>query len=201
MNNLEDTYRRMTRAIIAEHEQVFEKLDMAQLKTFLDAIVKARNIFVYGSGREGISMRGFAMRLAHLGKPTYWLFDDTTIGMHEGDLLILADGRGDVGIHRYFVKRAHESGAAIAVITGLPEGQLAKEYADVVLYVHATVYLDEGAMGPGAPRQQDVVPTLQPMGNQFEQHLYLLMDVVAILLKDEMGLSYADMEARHRNIE
>ena len=201
MNNLEDTYRRMTRAIIAEHEQVFEKLNMAQLKTFLDAIVKARNIFVYGSGREGISMRGFAMRLAHLGKPTYWLFDDTTIGMHEGDLLILADGRGDVGIHRYFVKRAHESGAAIAVITGLPEGQLAKEYADVVLYVHATVYLDEGAMGPGAPRQQDVVPTLQPMGNQFEQHLYLLMDVVAILLKDEMGLSYADMEARHRNIE
>lgn len=201
MNNLEDTYRRMTRAIIAEHEQVFEKLNMAQLKTFLDAIVKARNIFVYGSGREGISMRGFAMRLAHLGKPTYWLFDDTTIGMHEGDLLILADGRGDVGIHRYFVKRAHESGAAIAVITGLPEGQLAREYADVVLYVHATVYLDEGAMGPGAPRQQDVVPTLQPMGNQFEQHLYLLMDVVAILLKDEMGLSYADMEARHRNIE
>lgn len=201
MNNLEDTYRRMTRAIIAEHEQVFEKLDMAQLKTFLDAIVKARNIFVYGSGREGISMRGFAMRLAHLGKPTYWLFDDTTIGMHEGDLLILADGRGDVGIHRYFVKRAHESGAAIAVITGLPEGQLAREYADVVLYVHATVYLDEGAMGPGAPRQQDIVPTVQPMGNQFEQHLYLLMDVVAILLKDEMGLSYADMEARHRNIE
>jgi 6-phospho-3-hexuloisomerase len=201
MNNLEDTYRQMTRAIIAEHEQVFEKLDMSQLKAFLDAIVKARNIFVYGSGREGISMRGFAMRLAHLGKPTYWLFDDTTIGMHEGDLMILADGRGDVGIHRYFVKRAHESGATIAVITGLPEGQLAKEYADVVLYVHATVYLDEGAMGPGAPRQQDVVPTVQPMGNQFEQHLYLLMDVVAILLKDEMGLSYADMEARHRNIE
>ena len=201
MNNPADTYRRMTRAIIAEHGQVFEKLDMAQLKAFLDAIVKARNIFVYGSGREGISMRGFAMRLAHLGKPTYWLFDDTTIGMHEGDLLILADGRGDVGIHRYFVKRAHESGAAIAVITGLPEGQLAREYADVVLYVHATVYLDEGAMGPGAPRQKDVVPTVQPMGNQFEQHLYLLMDVVAILLKDEMGLSYADMASRHRNIE
>jgi 6-phospho-3-hexuloisomerase len=196
-----DTYKQMTQAIIAEHKQVFEKLDMAQLKTFLDAIVKARNIFVYGSGREGISMRGFAMRLAHLGKPTYWLFDDTTIGMHEGDLLILADGRGDVGIHRYFVKRAHESGAAIAFITGLPEGQLAKEYSDVVLYVHATVYLDEKSMGPDAPRQGDVVPTVQPMGNQFEQHLYLLMDVVAILLKDEMGLSYADMESRHRNIE
>ena len=201
MNRTENTYRQMTRAIIAEHAQVFEKLDMAQLEAFLGAIVKARHIFVYGSGREGISMRGFAMRLAHLGKPTFWLFDDTTIGMHAGDLLILADGRGDVGIHRYFVRRAHESGAAIALVTGLPQGQLAREYADLVLFVHATVYLDEGAMGEGAPRQMDVVPTVQPMGNQFEQHLYLLMDVVAILLKDKLGLSYADMESRHRNIE
>ncbi len=201
MNDMETTYRQMTRAIVAEHAQVFEKLDMAQLEAFLGAIEKARHIFVYGSGREGISMRGFAMRLAHLGKPTYWLFDDTAIGMHAGDLLILADGRGDVGIHRYFVRRAHESGATIAMVTGLPEGGLARTYADVILFVHSTVYLDEKSMGPDAPRQKDAVPTVQPMGNQFEQHLYLLMDVVAILLKDRLGLSYADMESRHRNIE
>lgn len=197
----QDTYRQLSEAIVREHEAVFAKLDMQQLRAFMDAIIKARNIFVYGSGREGISMRSFAMRLAHLGKPTHWLFDDTTPGMHAGDLLILSDGRGDVGIHRYFVKRAKESGATIAMVTGLPEGALAKTYADVVLFVHATVYLDEAAMGPDAPRQHDVVPTVQPMGNQYEQHLYLLMDIVAILLREDMGLSYADMETRHRNIE
>jgi 6-phospho-3-hexuloisomerase len=199
--NSTETYRRLTRAIVEEHAKVFELLDMAQLDAFVDAIVKANNIFVYGSGREGISMRGFAMRLSHLGKRTFWLFDDTTIGMHEGDLLILSDGRGDVGIHRYFVKRAHESGAKIAMITGLPEGYLARTYADLILFVHATVYLDEKAMGPDAPRQHDAVPTVQPMGNQYEQHLYLLLDVVAILVKDALGQTYEDMEARHRNIE
>jgi 6-phospho-3-hexuloisomerase len=196
-----ETYRKLTRAIVEEHEKVFGMLDMAQLKAFVDAIAGAGSIFVYGSGREGISMRGFAMRLAHLGKRAYWLFDDTTVGMHEGDLFILADGRGDVGIHRYFVKRAHESGAKIAMVTGLPEGYLARTYADLILFVHSTVYLDEKAMGPDAPRQHDVVPTMQPMGNQFEQHLYLLMDVIAILVKDALGQSYDDMEARHRNIE
>ena len=56
--------------------------------------------------------------------------------MHAGDLLILSDGRGD-GIHRYFVKRAKES-ATIAMVTGLPEGALARDYADA-LFVHATV--------------------------------------------------------------
>ncbi len=198
---MRETYDNLTWAIVDEHRKVFEKLDMAQLEAFVDAVAKSENIFVYGSGREGISMRGFAMRLAHLGKRAYWLFDDTTVGMHEGDLFILADGRGDVGIHRYFVRRAHEAGAKIAMVTGLPEGNLAKTYADLILFVHSTVYLDEKSMGPDAPRQHDVVPTVQPMGNQFEQHLYLLMDVVAILVKDAMGLSYSDMEARHRNIE
>ncbi|MFR8546519.1 MAG: 6-phospho-3-hexuloisomerase, partial [[Clostridium] scindens] len=95
-----DTYKKYYQAIIQEHEAVFEKLDMEQLKGFVDLIVKSNKIFVHGAGREGISLRGFAMRLAHLGKPTYWLMDDTTIGMHEGDLLIISDGFGDVGIHR-----------------------------------------------------------------------------------------------------
>ena len=146
-------------------------------------------------------MRGFAMRLAHLGKPTYWLMDDTTIGMHEGDLFIISDGRGDVGIHRRIVEQASKTGAKIAMVTCLPEGNLARNYADLILFVHSTVYMAETANDPNAPKQHDVVPTVQPMGNQYEQHLYLLMDIIAILLKDEMGMSYEDMEANHRNIE
>ena len=196
-----DTYNKFAKMIVEEHDAVFQKLDMGQLKDLLDAIIAAKHVFVYGTGREGISMRGFAMRLAHLGKPTFWLMDDTTIGMHEGDLFILADGRGDVGIHRRIVEQASASGARIAMITGLPEGYLAKNYADLILFVHSTVYLGDTSKNPDAVKQQDVVPTEQPMGNQFEQHLYLLMDIIAILLKDEMGLTYADMEARHRNVE
>lgn len=196
-----DTYNKFAKMIVEEHDAVFQKLDMGQLKDFLDAIIAAKHVFVYGTGREGISMRGFAMRLAHLGKQTFWLMDDTTIGMHEGDLFILADGRGDVGIHRRIVEQASASGARIAMITGLPEGYLAKNYADLILFVHSTVYLGDTSKNPDAVKQQDVVPTEQPMGNQFEQHLYLLMDIIAILLKDEMGLTYADMEARHRNVE
>lgn len=199
--NFTEKYRELTQAIVKEHEEVFAQLDMAQLETFMDAVVEAKHIFVYGTGREGISMRGFAMRLAHLGKPTYWLMDDTTIGMHEGDLFILCDGRGDVGIHRRIVEQASKTGAKIAMITGLPEGRLAAAFADVILFVHSTVYLDRKHAEPGAPMQHDVVPTTQPMGNQYEQHIYLLMDVIVILLKDRLGMSYEDMEANHRNIE
>ena len=78
-----DTYKKLTGAIIEEHREIFERLDMAQLNVFMNEVIEAKHIFVYGTGREGISMRGFAMRLAHLGKAAYWLMDDTTIGMHE----------------------------------------------------------------------------------------------------------------------
>ena len=196
-----ETYRKFSKAIVKEHASIFSQLDMEQLKTFVDAIIGAKHIFVHGTGREGISMRGFVMRLAHLGKPAYWLMDDTTIGMHEGDLFIICDGRGDVGIHRRIVQQAKKTGARIAMVTALPEGNLAKNYADIILFIHSTVYMDEKHAEPDAPKQHDVVPTEQPMGNQYEQHIYLLMDIIAIIVKDEMGLSYDDMEANHRNIE
>ncbi|MFT3985021.1 MAG: 6-phospho-3-hexuloisomerase [Lachnospiraceae bacterium] len=196
-----DTYQKFSKIIVAEHEAVFGQLDMKQLKTFVDAVISAKRVFVHGTGREGISMRGFAMRLAHLGKSSYWLMDDTTVGMHEGDLFIVCDGRGDVGVHRRIVQQAAKTGAKIAMITALPEGNLVKSYADYMLFVHSTVYMDEKHAEADAPKQHDTVPTEQPMGNQYEQHIYLLMDIIAIILKDEMKLTYDDMEANHRNIE
>lgn len=199
--NFTETYENLAKTIIQEHEEVFARLDMQQLDVFMNEIIRAKRIFIYGTGREGISMRGFAMRLAHLGKSAYWLMDDTTVGMHEGDLFILCDGRGDIGIHRRIVQQASKTGTKIAIITGLPEGYLCKNFADLILFVHSTVYLDTKHAEPDAPQQHDVVPTSQPMGNQFEQHIYLLMDIIAILLKDRMGMTYEDMEANHRNIE
>lgn len=64
-----DTYQKYYKAMLQEHEAVFKKLNMEQLKQFVDLIIKSNKIFVHGAGREGISLRGFAMRLAHLGKP------------------------------------------------------------------------------------------------------------------------------------
>lgn len=200
MNYIE-TYKKYSRAIIKEHEKVFGLLDMEQLKAFMDAIINANRIFLHGTGREGISLRSFAMRLAHLGKQAYWLMDDTTVGMHEGDLFLITDGRGDVGIHRRIVGQASKTGAKIAMLTCLPEGNLARNYADYLLFVHATVYMAEAVDDLKSPKQHDVAATIQPMGNQYEQHLYLLLDVITILLKDELGMTYEDMEKNHRNIE
>lgn len=198
---LKQTYQTMYKSMLEEHNQVFEKLDMGELNTFLDAIISANRIFVMGGGREGISCRGFAMRLAHLGKPTHWLWDDTTVAMGKGDLFIVSEGSGNVGMFRYILEQAKKTGVTIAMLTGLPEAYSAKRYADLLLFIHSTVYLGNTQDDPNFVAQRDVVPTTQPMGNQYEQHLYMLLDIVAVLLKDRMGQTYEQMEARHRNVE
>ena len=190
--DIQSSYTKLSQSIIKEHKEVFERLSMEELSQLIDAIIKAKRIFVMGAGREGISLRGFAMRLAHLGKPTYWIWDDTTTGIQPDDLFIVSDGCGDVGLFRYILKRVKQAGGIIAMFTGEPDGNNAKKYADIIVFIHATAYL---------AHRDDVVPTAQIMGNQYEQHLYMLCDIIIMLLVEKLGLTYSDLEKRHRNVE
>lgn len=192
MKNLEQRYREITTAIAEEHRKVFELLSMEELEAAMRAIEEAKTIFVFAAGREGISLRGFAMRLAHLGKPVHWIFDDTTVGIGAGDLYITSEGFGEVGSFAYYLKKVKEAGGTVLTFTGNPDGAHIREYADIPVFVRATAYL---------AGRKDVVPTIQMMGNQYEQHLYMLCDVIIMLLVEDMGLTYDDLERRHRNVE
>lgn len=189
--NIEEKYSLLYNTILQEHTKVFECQDIQELSSFMELIINADRIFLMGVGREGISTRGFAMRLMHLGKETHWIWDDTTPGMHEGDLFIATNGSGAIGHITYVVEEAKKTGATVAVVTGSPKQQCPQK-ADFILFVPAAVFngTDERA-----------VPSIQPMGNLFEQHLYILFDIIVMMLEDKMKISHEDMEKRHRNIE
>ncbi len=189
--DLQERYQTYVDELIAEHRAVFDAQDIGELQAFMDDIRDAKRIFVVGAGREGIAARSFAMRLMHLGKETHWLWDDTTPGMRSGDLFIAVDGSGCIGHIDYLIEQASKTGAKVDVITGSPM-TAASLPADNIIFVPAAVYKGTD------PR---VITSAQPMGNLFEQHLFLLFDIISMLLVEEMGLSYEEMESRHRNIE
>ncbi|OUQ28690.1 hypothetical protein B5E77_02760 [Lachnoclostridium sp. An131] len=190
--DLEKRYQELSSTITKEHSEVFKLLSMDELQKALDIIKKTEKIFVFAAGREGISLRGFAMRLAHLGKKVYWVFDDTTIGITPGDLYITSEGSGEVGSFDYYLTKVKQAGGNVLMFTGNPDGAHVKKYADYTVFVKATAYL---------AHRTDVIPTVQMMGNQYEQHLYMLCDIMIMLLTEELGLTYNDLEARHRNVE
>jgi 6-phospho-3-hexuloisomerase len=183
-------FQTLSQTVLQEHAQVFRRIDPAQLRLFMDAIKNAQRIFLVGGGREGIATRAFAMRLMHMGKEAHWVWDDTVPAMGPGDLFILTSGPGNVGHVHYLAGQGRAAGAALAVVTGVPD-EMTPALADVVLWVPASVYHGKG----------DLVPSIQPMGNLFEQSLFMLFDFIIILLRDELGLTAEAMEARHRNIE
>jgi 6-phospho-3-hexuloisomerase len=180
---------------IDELARIPERLDAGDLDAFMAAIAAAPRIFVVGAGREGLSAKSFAMRLTHLGKPTHWIWDDTTPGIAKGDLVIIVSGGGSIGHIDYVFDRAVEAGGRIAVVTGDPGGitpQKARALdGGTVLFLPAAVYKGKAA----------VVASEQPMGNLFEQALFILFDQIVMALAQRMNVSKAEMESRHRNVE
>lgn len=184
--------KQLHKTILAEHQAVFEKLDEKLVRDFIDTVKNSPRIFLIGVGREGLATRAFAMRLMHMGKEIHWIWDDTTPAINPGDLLIATLGDGQIGHINYVCQRAKEAGAKLYVVTGSPSGHTARTLADKVLFLPAAVY-----------RGSDpVVPSAQPMGNLFEQCLFVLFDMIIMMMVDESdSLSFEGMSARHRNVE
>jgi len=186
--NIKDTAKK----VFAEYQQVFERLDENMVNSFVKLVQEHNRIFFIGVGREGIMTRAFAMRLMHMGKEIHWIWDDTTPSINNGDLLVATIGGGNIGHIRYVCERAKSNGATVAVMTGSPSGEAVKAVADFVLFIPAAVYLGK----------DDVVPSIQPMGNLFEQCLLITCDLIVMKIVDETpAISFEKMEKRHRNVE
>ena len=185
-------YTELYEGILQELRRVFEELKEASLTAFVETIKSHNRIFFIGVGREGMVTRAFAMRLMHMGKSIFWVWDDTTPAMEKGDLLVATSGSGEIGHIDYVCRKAKEHGAFVCLITGSPSGDTAKHTADQILFIPAAVYLGK----------DEVVPSCQPMGNLFEQTTLLILDMVIMLIENsEPDISFASMARRHRNVE
>ncbi len=186
--NYKETYSK----ILEEYRQVFERIDQSCMREFVEKIKKHNRIFLIGVGREGMATKAFAMRLMHMGKEVHWIWDDTTPSIKDGDLLIATLGDGKIGHIDYVCRRAKEAGAFVYVVTGSPSGTTAKNVADKVFFLPAAVYRGT----------DEVVSSFQPMGNLFEQCLFILFDIIVMTIVDEMpNLSFEKMVKNHRNVE
>jgi 6-phospho-3-hexuloisomerase len=179
-----------SRVVLEELRRVFDRIDRREIDRIAGRIRKAKRVFLIGVGREGLSTRALAMRLMHLGKSSYWIWDDTTPSIGKGDLLIATSGSGEIGHVHYVVEQAKKAGATIAVVTGTP-GRKTPALADDVLWIPACVFHGK----------DNVVPSIQPMGCLFEQSLLICFDLIVLKLIDEMELETAEIVGRHRNVE
>ena len=169
---------------------VFARLPAGAETPFIDAIVAAKRIAIYGAGREGLQMDGFAMRLAHLGRDVHVVGDMTVPPLGAGDLLIVSSGPGASNIGDALIGVAREAGAKIAVVTAQPGGRTPQR-ADVLFTIPAQTMADDHGGGV----------SVLPMGSLFETAQMVLFEIIVLALRERLGESAETMRARHTNLE
>src|SRR5258708_26041433 len=101
-------------------ENVFERVDPAQLEALSQELIAARHIVSYGVGREGLMMSAIAMLLMHAGFRSYFVGEMVTPPVRQGDLFLASAGPGHFPTIETLVKVAREAGGRTGIITAQP---------------------------------------------------------------------------------
>ena len=173
-----------------ESAEVLARMDDNQFGQFAKAIAGARRVALHGLGREGLQMKGLAMRLFHLGVDAHVVGEMTTPPVGVGDLLLVSAGPGDFASITALLTIARKAGAQTGVVTAQADSETARQ-ADHVLHIPAQTMAND---------QQGKLSTL-PMGSLFEVSMMLAFELLALRLRELMGETAATMRARHTNLE
>jgi len=174
-----------------EIRHCLDKVDDGQFDAAVTEIAAANRIVLYGVGREGLQIKGLAMRLFHLGLRAAVVGDMTTPPVGSGDVLVVSAGPGDFSTVSALMKQARHAGVRTLLVTAEPSGAAAA-LADTVLTVPAqTMARDQSA----------AASSVLPMGSLYEGALYVLFEILILSLRERLGVSPAAMRANHTNLE
>ena len=188
--NIDQSLPPLATQALRDLTQTFGRLAPDAADPLIAAILAAKRIAIYGAGREGLQMDGFAMRLFHMGLDVHLVGDMTTPPIGAGDLLIVSSGPGASNIGDALICVARQAGAKIAVVTAEPKGRT-PSLADVVFQIPAQTMANDKGGGV----------SVLPMGSLFETAQMILFEIVILMLRSKLGETADSMRARHTNLE
>jgi 6-phospho-3-hexuloisomerase len=177
--------------IIIELKDTLSKINEKSIDLLLEGIISANRIFLAGTGRSGLIIKCFAMRLMHLGLNAFVVGETITSGISQSDLLIIGSGSGETGSISIFAKEAKKHNARLGLITAFPDSTIGK-LADIKVLI--SVPMDNN-------KQADGSASIQPGGSLFEQSMMLLLDGVVLKLMEKLNVDPDSMGANHANLE
>lgn len=159
------------RTIMNEIEDVINKVEEEELHAVINEMDKSRRIFVCGEGRSGLSAKGFAMRLMHLGYTVFAVGETITPAVDEKDLFIAVSGSGKSVNVVNDAKKAADKGCTVIAVTSKPDSPLAT-LAGHILTIPGTVKGDA----------QEKRGSVQLLSSLFDQSLHITLDALCLLL-------------------
>lgn len=159
------------RTIMDEIEDVISKVKEDELQAVIDKVDKNARIFVCGEGRSGLSAKGFAMRLMHLGYTVYAVGETITPAVGANDIFFAVSGSGKSMNVVNDAKKAADKGCVVIAVTSKPESPLAS-IAELVLTIPGTVKGDVN----------ENRGSIQLLSSLFDQSLHITLDALCLLI-------------------
>lgn len=182
--------KNIIRTIGEEITSVLSKVDEEQALIVSSQLKWAKRIFVHGEGRSGLMGKAFAMRLMHGGYTVYVVGETITPSIGEGDLLILISGSGSTGSIHEFAVKARDLGAKVTLVTTNRDSKISRVSQHCLVIPAAIKH-----------RQLEEPETIQPLGNQFDQSVHLVLDGIIIHSLQKNEKRKQEMLNRHANLE
>ncbi|WP_332696728.1 6-phospho-3-hexuloisomerase [Halalkalibacter lacteus] len=184
--------RSIIETVANEMSTVLANINEEEALQLSKELSSAKRIFVSGEGRSGLMGKAFAMRLMHGGFTVYVIGETITPSIEADDLLVAISGSGSTGAMYQFASKAKEAGARVLLVTTNKESKIAAISDGTLIIPAATKY-----------RRPDEPRTIQPLGNQFDQAVHLVLDsiIMGTLKKSESNTDFAEMTKRHANLE
>lgn len=174
--------------IVEELDRSSKNIAPEKLQEVIKKIKEHKRIFVYGTGRSGLMLKAFAMRLMQIGLNSYVVGETTTPSVQKGDLLIVASASGETGSVCMTAESAVKQGVDLVVISSAPESTLGKIHTPDIEIEAATKFATSKA-------------SVQPLGSLFEQMLLVVFDAIILEMSQEEEGSNEDMAKRHASLE
>jgi 6-phospho-3-hexuloisomerase len=181
------------REILAEVAGLLEQVRDDEVEHIYSQIVAAPRVFGFATGRSGFVLRGFIMRLNHLGQTAYYVGEASTPPIGPGDLLLVMSGSGSTATSLGAAMEAAKLGSAVAALVGSrlsPLGQLASALVELPAPHKRGVIGDQGAHH-----------TRQTAGSLFEQACFVLLESMILRRFKELGQDPRAALTRHANLE
>jgi 6-phospho-3-hexuloisomerase len=179
------------RTALRELGDVLGRIDEDAIDAACKLLASAGRIAAYGCGREALQIKGFAMRLFHLGLPVAVVGDMTTPALGKGDVFLVTSGPGETSTVLALMKVARKAGAENLLLTAEPNSSAAKLAALVLRIPAQTMASDQGVKAS----------SVLPMGSAYEGALFVLFEIMVLKLRALIGASPEAMRARHTNME
>ena len=176
--------------ILGEIKTTLDTSNFASLEDFVDKIISAEKIVVFGAGRVGLMMKSFAMRLTHLNLQSFYVGDVNLPKTGTGDLIIIGSGSGNTKSVVAIAGAAKASGLDVVSVTA----SLNSSIADLS---SSLIYLNCETKDVESKKRFSV----QPMTTLFEQSLLIFLDALVLTLMYRLNENHESMLERHNVIE